>query len=345
MQNQHLHFENARSRLIIRLSSLGDLILSTAALETPLNVDGVDWVVANEFYSILDNHPRVRRIWRFDRTSGLKGWWALWRQIWDARYDEIYDLHNNLRSRIARFFFWVWSISEGRSGPRWVVLGKQRWRLYGYFIFKRLWPKKFRPSRVVERFAQCLGGTGEERPNLRHLLNSVEVEGSGDPFLEFLDQPFICVMPGAQWPGKRWSVTHYFSLLEQTKLFPVVLGGPRDEQSFKLVELLKEAKRDHLSGVGVLSLPQVARVLTKSVGYLGNDTGLAHLAEAVGVRAWVIFGPTVSDMGFGPWRNDSASFESNLWCRPCGKDGRYCFRINDRYRCLSDLTPEKIRFT
>lgn len=343
MQSYHTNSENTRSRLVIRLSSLGDIILSTSALETRLTAEGVDWVVANEFSSILEGHPRIRRVWRFDRTTGIKGWWTLWRQIWDARYDEVYDLHCSLRSKIARFFFWVWSIREGRSGPRWIVLGKERWRLYGYFIFKGIWPKRLRPLRVVERFAKCLGGCGDERPNLRHLLKTTKAERSREFFLDSVVQPFICVMPGAQWPGKRWSVDHYFLWLEQSKIFPVVLGSPRDEESFKLVELLKKAKRDHLSGVGVLSLPQVAQVLAKSIGYLGNDTGLAHLAESVGVRSWVIFGPTASDMGFGPWRHDSVSFEAKLWCRPCGKDGRYCFRINHKYRCLSDVTPEKIQ--
>jgi len=341
MQTTPLKSEGKRRRLIIRLSSLGDLILSTAALESQFALEGLDWVVAEEFSSVLKGHPRVHKIWGFTRTSGFLGWWKLWRTIWLERYDEIYDLHNNLRSHIARIFFWIWSIQEMRRGPCWIVFRKQRWKLYGYFILKGCWPRKLRPISMVERFGKTLGGTGDERPNARHLiLNSQYAQKN--PFLGDLKKNFICVMPGAQWPGKRWPVSYYVRLIERLGLFPIVLGTPSDLASVELVDQLKTAKVDHISGVGIWSIPQVAEVLSQSVGYLGNDTGLAHLAEAVGVRAWIIYGPTVSDMGFGPWRKESSAFGADLWCRPCGKDGRYCFRLNRKYECLGGLDPQKI---
>ena len=113
---------------------------------------------------------------------------------------------------------------------------------------------------------------------------------------------------------------HYVRLLEKARVFPIILGSPSDAVSFELVQALSRAGVPHLSGVGKWDLAQVARVLSKSKAYLGGDTGLAHLAEAVGVPAWVIFGPTVPEMGFGPWRKESRSFGSSLGCRPCGSE-------------------------
>lgn len=340
MQTTPLKPEGKRRRLIIRLSSLGDLILSTAALEAELASQKVDWVVAQEFSSVLNGHSRIQRIWEFTRSSGFLGWLKLWRTIWLEHYDEIYDLHHSLRSRLARVFFLIWSIREMRRGPCWIVFPKQRWKLYGYFLFKGFWPRKLRPISMVERFGKTLGGTGNERPNVRHLVSAPQ-GGLKNPLLD-LKKDFICVMPGAQWPGKRWPVSYYFRLIERLGLFPVILGTSSDRASLELLDQLKTAGIDHISGVGIWSVPQVAQVLSQSVGYLGNDTGLAHLAEAVGVRAWIIYGPTASDMGFGPWRKESSAFGARLWCRPCGKDGRYCFRLNQKYRCLWDLDPNKI---
>jgi heptosyltransferase-2 len=69
---------------------------------------------------------------------------------------------------------------------------------------------------------------------------------------------------------------------------------------------------------------------------------LAHLAEALGTPAKVIFGPTTPDLGFGPWKKESQSIGYSLWCRPCGKDGRYCIQWTKRYRCLKELSPEVV---
>jgi ADP-heptose:LPS heptosyltransferase len=95
--------------------------------------------------------------------------------------------------------------------------------------------------------------------------------------------------------------------------------------------------------VGRWPLEQVAGVLGGAIAYLGNDTGLAHLAEAVGVPALVIYGPTSPRMGFGPWRPESAAIElETLGCRPCGKDGRRCYRLGEPYLCLKGLGAQQV---
>jgi heptosyltransferase-2 len=150
-------------------------------------------------------------------------------------------------------------------------------------------------------------------------------------------------MPSSLWKGKRWPVKRYLELIQnEIKSFPVILGSTSDRESMELVSLLKSKKIPHFSGVGIWNLMEVAQVLCRSKGYIGNDTGIAHLAEAIGVKASVIFGPTVPDMGFGPWRAESRAIGSSLWCRPCSKDGSGCFRPIQRYRCLNDLSADEV---
>jgi len=123
----------------------------------------------------------------------------------------------------------------------------------------------------------------------------------------------------------------------------VVLGGAKDPGSRELVALLDKTGMSHFSGVQKWDLVEVAGVLAGADAYLGNDTGLAHLAEAVGVPVLVVFGPTAPEMGFGPWHEQSRSIGlTELGCRPCGKDGRRCYRLTQKYLCMTGLKAEDV---
>jgi ADP-heptose:LPS heptosyltransferase len=330
-----------KKRLVLRLSSLGDIILSTAALEVPQPNVQIDWAIAEEYKELLESHPRIHRLLVFRRTSGSRGWGKFCRHIWENCYDEVVDLHKSLRTRLMRIMFIYWGYCEGRAPPQWHSISKQKFRLYPYFIFKKAWPRSWRPTPWVQRFTNMFGPTDTEKakPNLRHLIREIEIPSALSNGLQEDDATsYLCVMPSSRWDGKKWPVAKYFELLKKMGLFPVILGSQHDPESLALVEMLRNAKMPHFSGVNVWSFRQTARVLAGSQGYLGGDTGLAHLAESVGVPAKIIFGPTAPDMGFGPWMTESQSVGSSLWCRPCGKDGRACFRITDRYLCLKGLS-------
>ncbi len=337
---------------MIRLSSLGDVILASSALEgaeldssAGISVQ-TDWVTAKEYSLLFRSHPRVQRLFEFDRKSGLNGWIQLCRELWINSYDEVIDLHGSLRTRIMKWLFLYWGIRESKPIPRWNRISKQRYKLFPFFFFKSFWPQSWRPTPWVRRYNIIGGGKGQERPNLKFLLQSQ----SSFPvdFESFLQSNqrgvpgYLCVMPSSRWDGKKWPVESYFELMKSLPFIPVILGTSQDKESLSLVKKLEDEKMTFFSGVGKWDLLATAHVLSRSAGYLGGDTGLAHLAEAVGVSARVIFGPTTPDMGFGPWREESRSIGVKLWCRPCSRDGRKCHRFFDKYSCLKRLTPEKI---
>jgi heptosyltransferase II len=328
--------ENYKKILVLRLSSLGDIVLASSVLNTQKLKGGVDWVIAKEYCLLLDGHPCVKRLWSFDRHSGFYEWYRFCRLLWEYRYDEVLDLHRSLRTGLMRFFFMVWSIREKRQGARWTGINKERLRLYSYFFLKKALPEKYRPRSQITRYLEVVGGAGTERPNLQHVFDNKRTDE------DWMNKPFICVMPASLWRGKRWPVSQYLKVVKNIGLMPVVLGSSSDQESSDLVSALEAESISHVSGVGKWDLRQVAWVLAHSAVYLGNDTGLAHLAEAVGTPAFVIYGPTTSDMGFGAWRPNSRAIEGVLWCRPCGKDGRYCFRIWRRFVCQEGVTAEKV---
>jgi len=329
-----------RPRLLIRLSSLGDVIQATSAFEHFSKIgEKVDWLVATEYAELLEGHPAIRKVWSFDRKTGFSGWWRLGRALWAENFTEVIDLHASLRSRTLRVLFRIWGI--GRTGATWKVHAKLRHRLWGFYVFKRFWSKNLRPTPQTARFARLLGGSGDERPNLKHLLKTPVARAFRLP-----QTPYLCVMPGSRWAGKRWPVARFVEALaksaRENEGRVVVLGAKSDRESFELAAALKARGVEVISGVGIWNLTQAAAVLAGAVAYVGNDTGLAHLAEAVGTRAGVVFGPTHSDMGFGPWKKESRVFQAELGCRPCGKDGRICYRFWDRYACLARIDSDVV---
>ena len=327
-------------RLYIRLSSLGDVVIASCALEvnTSRHIDELYWLVLNDYASLLENHPKLNGVLTFDRKTGFLGWRALCRSIWESEYSEIFDLHCTLRTRLMKLWFFWWSIIERKRMPLWKTISKQRFRLYGYYIFKKFWPSCFRPDSWVKRYSQFVGGSGGERPNLKHLLSSLNSHLVHD----LKSQKYICVMPSSRWAGKVWPVEYFYELIERhfSEFTPVVLGAHSDVQSARLVEMLKARGISCVSGVGQWNLVETASVLAHSVGIVGVDTGLVHLAESLGVPVISIFGPTTPSMGFGPWREQSRVLGLDLLCRPCGKDGRFCYRVFQPYQCLRGYTPE-----
>lgn len=326
------------------MSSLGDVVLATSALEAigegAEEGVSVHWVVASEFSEILRGHPRIAQVIEFDRrASGLLDWVDLCRSLFKSGYTEVLDLHGSVRTYFAHFLFLLFSLthSQDHAVPLWKTLCKKRWRIWGYFIFRKLWPKMLRPRPWVEIYARTAGGVGTERPDLSHLkgpLNHVSAA---------LPKNYICVMPSSHWPGKEWPAERFADLLSRMGEFPVVLGMLSDQASVNLVGIFQQRRVPHLSSVGKLGIRELAALISGARAYLGNDTGLGHLAESLGTPAWVIFGPTVHDQGFGPWREASVALGlSSLGCRPCGRFGRHCQRFWDRRACMRKLTVDHV---
>ncbi len=321
------------------------MILACSALEAQALPAQVDWVVSRDYAELIQNHPRIRTVYAFDRAAGFRGWLDLCRFFWNRRYDEVYDLHGSMRTRVMRVLFLFWGLREASLGksqpgsPRWFKISKQKIRLWGYLTAKQWWPRAWRPEAWVSRFARAVGGTGAERPNLRHLCHVSPVSAQQLSF--DLNSRWVCVMPSSRWNGKKWPVSYYAQLIAKMGAYPVVLGSKKDAESFQLCEELERMRIPYFSAVGQWNLSFTAWALSQAPGgYLGCDTGLAHLAEAVGARAQVIFGPTSPEMGFGPWRTESRSIQSAIVCRPCSRNGRFCYRFGQPYECLRGLTAE-----
>jgi heptosyltransferase-3 len=106
---------------------------------------------------------------------------------------------------------------------------------------------------------------------------------------------FIALAPTANWAPKTWPADRFaetFSALSSTARFmPIVLGGPGETEAAMAGPLLR-ALPGAIDLVGVLSLPEVVAVLRRCALFVGNDSGLMHLAAACSIPTIGLFGPT-----------------------------------------------------
>ena len=339
--------------LVIRMSSLGDVLLSTAFLENlPAHVQ-VDWVVASEFAFVLKDHPRIHQLIVFDKKTGLQGWLELIRKIDEEKYDRVVDLHLTLRTRIARLYLQWLRIKNARIGQtKTYKISKDRFRFFAYTVFKHALPVALRPVPFWIRYAKLAQKifpslTGEVAPP--SYLPILQKRKSEAP--EILkrygleDKKYYAVMPASRWRSKEWGTEKFAELcVDLKKTSKILLLGRANEPACQeLIEKLNQKGISFQSALDEKDFEVTALLLHHALAFVGGDTGLAHLTEAVNTPAVVIFGPTRPDLGFGPRREDSVSVFSETLCAPCSKDGSICYRFFGRYACLKRITVNQVQ--
>ncbi len=314
---------------VIRLGAMGDIVLATAAvaaLARRFPGAAIDFICKRDFAGLLEHDPRLARVIPFDhrgRHRGLRGLLLFLHGLSRERYDCVVDLQANGRSRaIARCL---------RAGRRleWPKLGlRRRMMICGV-------GREAGGEPVIERYLRALAplGTAAAHPRLH---------AAPDRTVTLPRRPFIAIAPGAHWPTKRWPAERFSELIARignAKWDIVLVGGEDDRETCDLIAAGSAFPVHDLSGR--LSLAQLAGALSQAALLVCNDTGVMHVAEAVNTPVIALFGPTVRQFGFAPWRRESAVIERSLPCRPCSLHGsKRCPR--GHFRCLRDITAEEV---
>jgi heptosyltransferase-2 len=119
----------------------------------------------------------------------------------------------------------------------------------------------------------------------------------------------------------------------------VVVGGPGDAALG--ATLANSAGRRVVNAAGVFGLQATAALLQKSRALISGDTGVMHMATAVGTPVLALFGPTVEAFGFFPYSPKAAVLELPLPCRPCTAQGGPRCPLG-HHRCMDDIQPAAV---
>ncbi len=107
------------------------------------------------------------------------------------------------------------------------------------------------------------------------------------------ERPLVAIHPGSGSPGKNWAVEKWVELgraLMRRDVQILIVGGEADEQ--RLAELCEAWRDAPILVARHLPLPHLAAVLARSRAFIGHDSGISHLAAAVGASCVLLFGPT-----------------------------------------------------
>lgn len=327
--------QNTPKVLVIRLSSLGDLVLSTGAIE-PLRAAGysISLVTKSEFAPLLQGHPDIQEIYTFDKKVGERAAReALF--AWAERRDFAFvlDLQNSWRT-------WSWR-RRLRKWGRVHVLGKTRLREW-LVIYLRLgrWVGFGQGGRARRfRHAAERAVAAEGKPALAiGPLTSLHVSPQERDAVRSLlpAQDFAVLLPGGAWKSKEWPYFPELAKILAKKVPVVVLGGAKDQVCQDVASAAQSMHPESRSLHGRTTLRESIAIISHAKWVIGNDTGMVHVAEALGKDVAMVEGPTHPRLGFSPYRKKSAVLGLPLVCRPCSKSGKICVRGGTRW-CLYGL--------
>ncbi len=325
----------APSFLIIRFSSIGDIILTTAFVrQLRQSVPGacITYVTKREFGDLLRHNPHVERLIGYDSATGVKGLTALREELAGTHWDAVFDLHNNQRSHWLSHqlnYKSIRRIDKNRVRRALLVYAK----LNTFAAIPSI-PERYR--KVGEEWGVKDDGGGLELfwpPELEERLDAV-IPG---------DLPLIALAPGAGFYTKMWPLDYWRKLLpELLAKYPhrfVLIGGPDERKMLKPLEI--DARVVNLAGK--LSLLESAALIRRAGALICNDSGVMHMASAVGTPMVAVFGSTTRHLGFFPFRARVEILENNhQWCRPCSHVGRpSCPLVH--FNCMRAISPDRVQ--
>jgi len=323
-----------RTILVLRLSSIGDIIQSTSPLSTLRNrfPDArIDFMTLSHFAPILENHPAINRIIKIKPNESVKTLRSMGNRM-DEEYDLVVDLHNSLRTKVIR---------KGIVDTDKLVYKKPRWNRFKLMQFHiNDFPDGFSQRTLYhECLKPILNGKSDIPKTTLSISENEKLQANHLLKDNGIDNGYLVVVPSAAWETKVWSPVNYKSvfstLLKETDISIAILGVEKDT-------ICDEICIDHtnvLNLKGKTDLRTSLAIISNAKAALGSDTGLTHAAEALDIPAVMIMGPTSVETGGGTLLENSVTIANeDLWCRPCSQNGSQpCFR-SEQY-CMTSVTP------
>lgn len=313
--------------LIIRFSSIGDIILTTpiARCIKKQKTDAVvHYVTKKKFVGILENNPNIDKIFSIEKDVS-----EVADQLRNENYDFVIDLHHNLRSTILKR-----------------KLGKPS-AAFPKLNLKKLLLTRFKINRlpalhVVDRYFEAVKPIGVQSDLL---VADFPIPTKDEVILGDFNIPekFIAIAIGAQLNTKKLPNEKLVSLIKKINLPVVLLGGETDIENAKTIVASCPAV---INLCGKLNLNQSASVVKQCHKLVTHDTGLMHIASSFRKRTVSVWGNTVPAFGMFPYMPMNPALYSmhqveNLSCRPCSKIG-YDTCPKKHFNCMNQQNIDAI---
>ena len=338
---------NIKSRriLIIRLSSLGDIVLASPLirrLRERFPEGRIDMLSRESYSDLLAGFERLDGGFGLPRRALAR--WKMCRKLKPARYHTIIDLQNSITSRM---------VSRALKPQQLFRFHRPRWNRWLRIRFPGLRARLKVHPQVALGYMECAGllgvfddGFGLELTASEPALQKTEDILSryhADNGLPSSMRPLI-LAPGAKHQTKIWLNENWVELMKSAYRHGFqsqVIVGDRDDA--QLVDtIIDQVEHPVLNTVGSTCIDELIAWVKLGIAVVSSDSGPMHIAAALDVPLVAIFGPTVTEFGFAPFRCRSRIVEvKDLDCRPCHAHGTdRCPRRH--FRCMKDIDVETV---
>ena len=325
--------------LVVRLRSIGDTVLATPSLialrrflpDAQIDILLEDWVAP-----VLDGFDAVDNVLTVSRKS-KKSRFETARQIRRNKYDVAFNLHGGTT---ATFFVRV-SGAKHRVG----------FSHYSYkFLYNQLlssssdfWQKK--QTHSAEQQLALLGFVGvsvEDKPKSHLIVTEQASKLIEDKLKSKIQNPkskIALLHPVAAFDTKQWATENFARIAEylSEKSLQIVAIATKKER--EVLENLRQSSKAQILTFDDLTLPEITALAAGAEIFVGNDSGIAHIAAAVQTPSVVIFGSSNINH-WRPWTNaPNEIVYEKLPCQPCA--GYFCKEF-DAPKCILSVKPETV---
>jgi ADP-heptose:LPS heptosyltransferase len=316
--------------LIIRFSSIGDIVLTTPVIRC-LKKQAADaevhFLTKQSFAPIVENNPYV------DKVHVLApGWQSLVKEIKNEKYDYIIDLHHNLRTLRLKQALKIKSYAFDKLNIKKWIYTNLKWNLLPQL-------------HIVDRYIKTVEpfGVKNDGEGLDYFIPAKdEVKQKDIPASHHAG--FIGIVIGAAHFTKKLPVEKLKELCSKINHPLVILGGKEDAAAGNEIASADPVKI--YNACGKFSINESADLVRKAKLIITHDTGLMHIAAAFKKPIISVWGNTVPEFGMYPYYGNfqipNSIFQINgLRCRPCSKIG-YSKCPKGHFKCMRQISTGEI---
>lgn len=329
-----IEFPTAPRRiLIIKPSALGDVVHTLPVLNLLRRrwaEAHIAWVVGGAFAELLEGHPQLSEVIRFERRRFARGWrdpsaaaglFRFGRELRHGEFDLVIDLQGLLRSG--------WMTMRTRAPVR---VGFSNARELAHLFYTHRIPTEIGEQHAIDRYLALCEALGCGREPVEFRFHVTGADRARVAELVGRVRRYAVLLPGTNWMTKRWPVEEFAALVrplrERFELESIVCGAP---DTAEIASRITGA----INLAGRTNLRELVALLERADIVIANDSGPMHIAAALGRPLVTVFGPT-NPVRTGPYRRIDSVARIDIECSPC-----YSRRCSHQ-SCLRWLSVEHV---
>ncbi|MCF6248657.1 MAG: glycosyltransferase family 9 protein [Desulfobacula sp.] len=332
-------FDNIKKILIIKPSALGDIVHSLpflSAIKNKFPNAKIDWVVAHGLHTFLEDHPLIDNLWVIKKdqwkklvnlNQSLKEINILRKGLKTEHYDVSIDLSGLLRSGIISWFSKAsvkLGFKESDEGSPFFYTHKIHGSMNIHAIDRYL---------EIAKFMGCATGEFGKISKIDYPFAPYDHQPE---ILKELPKKYLVMSPSAGKPANRWQAEKYGRLAGRLNLPTVIIASAAESDIAQ--EVVNHSNGNAINLAGRTGLKELIAVIEKASCFVCNDTGPMHIAAALDIPVFAVFGPA-NPIRTGPYGTIHTVIQKNYDCSPCYAQ-QPCSKYD--FRCMNELGVDDV---